>query len=78
MLVKVQKLSILKGIDSGDLLCSTVNIINNTVYGNCLALGGEVPSLAPKGKTSHLETKNVVITDGQNVFLEHLGLSKSH
>lgn len=41
-------------------------------------LGGEVPFLAPKGKTSHLETKNVVITNGQNVFLEHLGLSKSH
>lgn len=49
-----------------------------SVCRNCLALGGEVPFLAPKGKTSHLETKNVVITNGQNVFLEHLGLSKSH
>lgn len=49
-----------------------------TVCRNCLALGGEVPSQAPKAKTSHLETKNMVITDGQNVFLEHLGLSKSH
>lgn len=49
-----------------------------TVYRNCLALGGEVPSLAPKAKTSHLETKNVVIPAGQSVFLEHLGLSKSH